>query len=268
MKNFALSFFAVSISGFMACSNLSASTITLTGLPNGDTDTLSIQLNPLDGAVDGFAGATVGWGFTVTWTSTAGDWISFTGSSLASADQVETNPDLVQDYLDFIGPQGGPLDFGLDPASSPWTEDFDGVSQGVGAYQITSDPTFAVPGAEDTGEIAFAFQVYAGDPTDSAQIGDDSYSYSGPSTDFSVTVDGASTPEPGTFELLLGGIGLLAISYWLRTYTGFKIAKNFANTELAVGESGAITKIVSSPAIVPTTSGHSSLSSATATELA
>ena len=36
----------------------------------------------------------------------------------------------------------------------------------------------------------------------------------------------------------------------------------------AVGVSGVITRIVSSPAMVPTTSGHSSLSSATATELA
>jgi hypothetical protein len=267
MKNFASCFFVVSIAGFMACGNLAASTITLTGLPNGDTDTLSIQLNPLDGAVDGLAGATVGWGFSVDWTSTAGDWISFTGSSLGSIDQVETNPDLVQAYLDFIGLQGGPFDFGLAPASSPWTEDFDGVSQGVGAYQITSDPAIAAAGAEDTGEIVFAFQVYAGDPTDSAQIGDNSYSYYGPSTEFSVTVDAPSTPEPGTLELFLAGIGLLAVAYWLRAYTGFKIARNVAQTDLAAGESGAITGIVSSPTD-SMNSGQATLSGVAANKLA
>jgi hypothetical protein len=210
MKTLASCFFAAVISGLIAGSNLMAGTITLADLPTGDTDTISIQLIPLNGAVDGVAGASVGWGFAVTWTSTQGDWVSFTNTFLGSVAQDETNPGLLASYTDFVGPQGGPVDFGLSPGT--WTEAFDGVSQGAGVYQIASDPSIAVPGAQDTGQITFNFQVYSGDPLSAAQIGDGSYSYYGPSTAFSVTVD--ATPEPATFSLLLAVAGMLAAAYW------------------------------------------------------
>jgi hypothetical protein len=124
------------ISGILTCGNLIADTITLADLPSGDTDTISIQLSPADGAVDGLAGASVGWGFSVNWTSTDGDWVLFTGSSLGSVAQGETNPSLLEYYSDFLNAQGGPADFGLSPGT--WTESFDGVSQGVGLYQIAT----------------------------------------------------------------------------------------------------------------------------------
>src|SRR5580658_2848919 len=90
---------ALLIAGFAACGNLMAdTTFTVPDLPNGDTDTLSIVLDPVNGAVDGVAGASVGWGFTVTWTSTDGDWISFTSSSIGSVAQAETNPALQASY--------------------------------------------------------------------------------------------------------------------------------------------------------------------------
>ncbi len=212
MKTFATCLFAMLISGLVACGNLRASTITLADIPSGDTDTISIQLMPLDGALDGVAGASLGWGFTVNWTSTQGDWASFTSTSLGSVAQGETNPGLLGSYTDFIGAQGGPVDFGLSPGT--WVEAFDGVSQGIGVYQITTDPSIAAPGAQDTGQITFNFQVYNGDPLSAAQIGDASYSYYGSSTAFSVTVDAAATPEPATFSLLLAVAGILAAAYW------------------------------------------------------
>ena len=217
MKTFATSFAAVLIAGFIACGNLTASTITLADLPSGDTDTFSLTLNPLSGAVAGYLGATVGWGFTVTFTSTDDDWISFFASSLSSIDQAETNPDLLASYSDFISDQGGPFDSALEAASSPWTENFDGVSEGIGAYQISNDPTIAEPGATDTGEFTFDFQVFNGDPTNGGVvIGDLSgYSYYGSSTDFSVTV--VPAPESSTMVLFAAGLGIiLAVAYWRR----------------------------------------------------
>jgi hypothetical protein len=212
MKTFATCFVAALIAGLAAGGKLSADTIT--DLPEGDTDTLSITLDPLNGAVDGVAGATVGWGFIVNWTPTNGDWVSFTGSSLGSVAQGETNPSLlacVSCYTDFIGAQGGPANFALSQGASPWTEAFSGVSQqGVGAYQITNDLSTAVPGAEDTGQITFDFQVYNGDPvTGGIQIGNlGGYAYYGPSTVFSVTVESPPTaPEPGSWLLFIGGLG-------------------------------------------------------------
>jgi hypothetical protein len=149
--------FTLLMTGFLACGNLMANSIyTVPDLPQGDIDTVSIQLNPSNGALAGAAGATVGWGFTVNWTSTDGDWIVFTGSSLGSPDEAESNPSLLALYTDFIGAQGGPFDFGLEPSLSPWTEAFNnGTSMGVGSYRIVSG---AVNGAQDTGEITFDFE--------------------------------------------------------------------------------------------------------------
>ena len=203
MKTFGTYFAVTLITGVLTGASLLAGTVTLPDLPSGDADTISIQLDPLNGAVGGAAGASVGWGFSVNWTSTDNDWISFTGSSLGSVAQDETNPTLLAGYTDFIGAQGGPVDFGLSPGL--WTEIFDRSSKGVGLYQITTNPGAAVLGAEDTGQITFSFQVYNGDPLSAVQIGDGAYSYYGASTEFSVTVTGPSTPEPTTFVLLLGG---------------------------------------------------------------
>jgi hypothetical protein len=170
-------------------------------------------LIPANGAVDGVAGATVGWGFTVNWTSTNGDWISFYQSSLGSTAQAESNPGLLEPggYTDFIGAQGGPVDFGLAPGS--WTETFDGVSQGTGAYQINSN---AAPPADDSGQLTFSFQVYDGDPLSADQIGDSSYSYYGSSTEFSVTVDAPTSSVPEPASLLLLATGLAGARRWTR----------------------------------------------------
>ncbi len=216
MRTLATCCFASLLFGWAACGSLMADTVTIADLPGGQIDTLSIVLNPLNGAVDGTAGSTVGWGFTVTWTSTSDDWISFTSTSLGSLDQVETNPSLLASYTDFIGAQGGPVDFGLSPGFGSWTEPFDGVSQGVGAYQINSDPGVAIPGAQDTGEITFNFQVFNGDPETALQIGDSSYSYFADSTAFSVTVDASAVPEPGSWLLCLTGVGAALLCYRVR----------------------------------------------------
>ena len=203
MKTLTTLLFATLISGCLSCGSLMADAIILPDLP--DTDTISISLNPLDGDVAGTAGSTVGWGFTVNWSSQNGDLVTFVTTSIQS----ETNPALMAGYTDYIGYQGGPNAGFLSPSSSPWTEVFapvaqPGIGQGVGAYQITSNPGTAVIGAEDIGQVAFYFQVY--DSTGSIQLGDSSYSYS---TDYSVTVVGA--PEPATFFLLLPCAALLAV---------------------------------------------------------
>jgi hypothetical protein len=210
MRALTACFFAAGSAWFLNCGSLMAQTVTLPDLPRGDTDTIFIQLDPVNGAVDGLAGATVGWGFTVDWTSTFGDWVSFSGSSLGSVAQPETNPSLSESYTDFIGPQGGPVDFALSPGASPWTEDFDGISNGVGAYQIVTDIAIATPGAQDNGEITFDFQVYNGDPLlGGVQIGDSSYSYFGASPASSVQVDAFAVPEPASLLLIASGFAAL-----------------------------------------------------------
>jgi hypothetical protein len=193
--------------GFIACATLSADLI--------PGDLLSITLDPVNGVVSGATGSTVGWGFTATWTSTHGDWISFTGSSLGSVAAGESNPGVLTAYTDFIGAQGGPNDFAIGPGDSPWTQIFDGASLGIGAYQITSDPSFA--GADDHGQITINYDVTDRDPLAVGAVDLGTGSYFGSSTQFDVTVDtGSETPEPATFGLFLSGFAALFAIAWRR----------------------------------------------------
>ncbi len=201
------------ISGLAVCAGLNAS-----ALPAGDS--LTISLDPPTGALHGLLGATVGWGVTVTWSSTDGHWISFTGSSLGSVAPggFESNPAVLAAYTDNIGAQGGPVDFALGPAFGPWTIPYDGVSNfGLGYYQITTD--IAQLGANDHGQITINFDVtdrnpYPGGVWDpgTVDLTPSGGSYYEPATAFSVTVDvpGAAVPEPSTWLLSLAGVGAFA----------------------------------------------------------
>jgi hypothetical protein len=204
-------FLALFILGCFGGSSLYGDTISFTPVSGGETDTLSITLDPLDGAIDGLAGATVGWGFTVDWGAT-NNYISFTGSSLGSVAPSgnESNNSLLASYTDIIGAQSAPD--GIAMGNGTWTEVFDGSAQtGVGAYQISDD---APASAQDTGQLTFNFDVYSGDPAvDSGAADLGSFSYYGSSTTFSVTVDAPATgtPEPATLGLLFGGALVLIV---------------------------------------------------------
>jgi hypothetical protein len=205
---------ATMVLGCFGGSSLFGGTILLTPTSGGETDSLSIALNPVNGAIHGAAGSTVGWGFTVNWGATA-NYISFTGSSLGSVASGgnESNNSLLAGYTDFIGAQSAPDGIAL--GNGTWSEVFDnGAQTGVCAYQIASN---APSSAQDTGQITFNFDVYSGDPaTNPSAAYLASYAYYGSSTEFSVTVDApsATTPEPGTIWLLLGALPAIAARGW------------------------------------------------------
>src|ERR1017187_952915 len=120
-------------------------------------------LVPPNGAVSGLASSRIGWGFTVDWTAT-NNFISFTGSSLGSVLSGETNNSFLGVYNDFIGQNSGPNGIALGPGT--WTQSYDGIgiaTTGVGLNWIL-DPSLAIPGAQDTGQITFNFDIYSGDP--------------------------------------------------------------------------------------------------------
>ncbi|MGC4050893.1 MAG: hypothetical protein QM757_16120 [Paludibaculum sp.] len=95
----------------------------------------TIQLKPAGGAITASAGSTTGWGFEIV--NDSAEWISFVSSYSFN----ETNPALGY-YYDFIGPQGGPVNFVLAPGAV-WSQQFDALSMlGFGAYQV--DPAAAV----------------------------------------------------------------------------------------------------------------------------
>lgn len=194
------------IAGLAACTNLAAST-----LPAGDS--LSIQFDSPNGAVHGPPGATVGWGFIITWTS-ASDWIAFTDSSLGSVDQGESNSSLLSLYTDYLQSDsalaaGGSN--GSTPITITWTETFDGLSQGVGSYRISD---VAQVGAEDHGQITIDYDVWYGEPGESDSVDLGTGSYYGPDTAFSVIVDEIPVPEPASFGLFLSGAAAIGVAAW------------------------------------------------------
>jgi hypothetical protein len=123
-------------------------------------NTALLALLPSSGVVSGPPGSTVGWGFDLQWTSGT-DWlVVVTSSQLIS----ETTPSILVAYTDFVGPQHGPSPDGALGPGSPtnWTQTFDGVSQGIGSYQI--NPA-AATGAEDTGSIQVNDNLYDSNPS-------------------------------------------------------------------------------------------------------
>jgi hypothetical protein len=149
----------------------------------------TITIDPVSGIAAGSPGETVGWGFS-TYNTDLLQSISFSQSVLVN----ETNP-LLGFYVDLIGPQGGPDNFSLDP-NTTWSEGFDLANQsGLGYFVI--DPS-AIAGSSDSGSIRVFFNLADGTP-DSIDL------------PFMVQVQApADAPEPGSWCMLLLGLGVLS----------------------------------------------------------
>ena len=133
--------------------------LTLDGLPNysdsgapaARLDTLSVTLDPAGGQINGPRGTTVGWGFSVTWQSNAGDKLAFTGSRLVG----ETSA-LTTGYKDYIGRLSGKTN-GVIAAGETWERAFVLNKGGLGAVPLRST---ALPGSGYVGQVLLTFNVY------------------------------------------------------------------------------------------------------------
>lgn len=155
---------------------------------------VTLQLSPFGGAINGLPGDTVGWGFTLT--NDSPNWLTVTSSALT----FETNP-LLGVYSDLIGLQGGPVPFFALTPFSNWSQTFDGISEGAGAYAISAGATLF---AQNTGDLLVNFDFFDNDPlTVGVQIASASVA-----ADFTVNVSPPATvPEPSTLGLMLLGAG-------------------------------------------------------------
>ena len=122
----------------------------------------------------------------------------------------ESNPTLGF-YTDFIGAEGGPVKGILAPGAPTWTQSFDDISRGVGAYTI--DPGATV-GAVDAGSIEIQYATYSANPNlcgiCAVGIGTVDLSFQVTVTDAPVSV----TPEPSFVWPLLaacGSVGLFRV---------------------------------------------------------
>jgi hypothetical protein len=157
---------------------------------------LTLNLSPANGAIHGYPGDTVGWGYTATNDSPT-DWVVLTASDFSPPYGWGTYQDFIQYYFVLLAPAGNPGD--------SWTESFNVLTQtGVGSFLIDS---LANPGDTATGNISISFDRYDGDPT----IGGNYLGTGTVQAPASVTVD--AVPEPSTFFLLGGGLAGL---FWVR----------------------------------------------------
>ncbi|MGJ5815618.1 InlB B-repeat-containing protein [Paludibaculum fermentans] len=161
----------------------------------------TIDLKPAGGVIYATAGSTQGWGFEIV--NNSAEWISFVSSYTFG----ETNPALGY-YYDYVGPQGGPVNFVLAPGAV-WSQTFDlAAMMGFGAYQV--DPAAAV-GDSTSGLIRTVWDSYATDPA-ICQCIPAQFSMNLP---FEVVI--VNTPEPGGGWLM--GTGLAVLGLWrLRRY--------------------------------------------------
>ncbi len=160
-------------------------------------------LSPLNGALRGAPGQTVGWGFRMS--SDPDLWSTVTGTLLL----IESNPALGV-YTDFISGQGGP-NFGALPAgAADWVQSFS-VYPGSGFASYLIDPA-ALPGDINVGSILVLYETYSSNP---ATCGGACFVSSGTQLlDFSVEV--SAVPEPGTVTMLGIGGAALVFAGWRR----------------------------------------------------
>jgi hypothetical protein len=168
----------------------------------------TLVLDPLGGAISGAAGATIGWGFTLT--NPGVDFLVVTSSDFCVG--VITSPcsNSLGSYTDFAGPQF--IVAGPSPENPSVTQAFDNtLLTGMGSFLINPGATGSV-----TGEIVLTYDLYSVDPNspsfdptvDTVALGDSLLAGA------SVTVGAVTTPEPPAGLLL--GTALIALTFFAR----------------------------------------------------
>jgi len=115
---------------------------------------LSLTLIPANGVISGAPGSTIGWGFTITNTSTT-DWLEVTSSSFTPATLLGTYTDFTPFNFIVVGPA---------PESASVTQNFDPVAlTGLGSFTISPS---APDGSSAIGQLSITYSLFSADPND------------------------------------------------------------------------------------------------------
>jgi hypothetical protein len=167
--------------------------------------TPTLTLDPLNGALSGAAGSTVGWGFTI---SNSTNFLVITSSDFCVGPISSPCSNSLGTYTDFIASNQFVV-VGPAPESSSVTQAFDNsLLTGIGSFLINST---ANPGDSVIGQIVLTYDLFSVSPNSpNFDPAADTISLGNILTaSASVSVTGTSVPEPGTGSLF--GYGLIVL---------------------------------------------------------
>ena len=166
------------------------------------------------GAVAGPTGSTVGWGFTIT-NTTSGQWIEITSANLCSGTSgtstacgdpgLGTFTDFISGYNDII--------VGSSPNTTSVAQTFNSSTyQGIGSYLIS-----AASGTTGPAQIVLTYNVYSVSPDDPNfdpdidTVSVDNFLTASASVTVSTTQPPPGTPAPPSALLVVTGLGSAAL---------------------------------------------------------
>jgi hypothetical protein len=172
-----------------------ALTLALTaGAIGAHASSLSLTLTPASGAVAGAPGSAVGWGFTLT--DTTSDWIVLDDSYLTISPVPGTYTDYIENQFYVGGPEPEPAII-----VSPWDQS---AQTGTGEFDIFASDG----GGTFSGTLSVDYTLFSEDPN-SPSFDPDSFQNNGTFNDpISVTV----SPEPPTWALLIVPFAALLVA--------------------------------------------------------
>ncbi len=171
----------------------------------------TLVLAPVNGALTGASGSTVGWGFTIG-NTTAGAWIEITSARFCSgasgtntacgAISLGTFTDFISGFNDIV--------VGPSPDNTSVTQPFSaGGNTGIGSFLITA------PSGQATGQIVLTYNLFSRSPHDpnfnpnTDTVSTDNFLTSPASVTVSSTAPPQNVPTLSTWGLVLLAILLV-----------------------------------------------------------
>jgi hypothetical protein len=180
--------------------------------------TVTFTLDPSNGSLEGAAGTSVGWGYTITDDDHGGSTTFVSIESFSFGDETPVGvfcpSDDSESCLPLIGVPSNEISE-HSPLTVPWVSDISGLQYDIGAGALVGALTQGVmtltydvySDAEMNTEIGFGLQVYA-------QINGNNGN-----AKVSVNAPAATVPEPGAVTLfVLGAAGLLLRKWSLKLH--------------------------------------------------